>query len=282
MYRAPFEAFLACLSTARMRGNISEIRWSLVSVSMVVAVLASGVLSARRSLVAVCGVVYALLIASLGEIIWEDFCGHAKAITGVAVFGIMLLKIDPSSFRRGAVQLALLANLFVGLERNVIIPIAAPFGYNEISAAQRQIASLNPPTGDQSPTDSDCRSKVVWINATSDYDVAVPWYLRKVHREQMPLTIDVVNESSVPWIGNRTGENAVRVGIQLLDGERIVCETRGDLPRDVMPGETVRVSTGILVRRPGQYVLRIGLLQEGRHWFKDLGQTDVLAPLVVR
>lgn len=282
LYGPPFASFLSCLEMARMKGAISEVRWSLVSACAVFVTLVSGILSSRQSLLAVCAAVYALLIACLGHIIWEDFCGHSKAITGVAIFGIILLHIDQNSFRRAALQLALVANLYVGLERNVIIPLAAPNGYHEFEAAQLEAAMKSPPTAEQAPTHSDCRSKIVLVNASPEYVVPAPWYLRGVHRGMMPLTVDVTNESSIPWIGNRTGDNAVRLGVQLSDGKRVI-ETRANLTRDVMPGETVRLQAVVCTgRRPGPHVLRIGLVHEGRHWFRDLGQTDVVEKIMIR
>lgn len=282
LYGAPFAAFFSCLESARMKGRVDEIRWSLSSMSVVATVLFSSILTMRRSFLCVCAAVYALLIASLGPIVWEDIGGHSKAVTAVAIFGIMLLSIDQNAIRRAALQLALLANLFVGLERNVILPLTAPGGYHEFTAAQDEIKNQSPPPAEQPPTKFDTRSKIVWVNATSEYAASVPWYLRPVHRGVLDLTVDVTNESTIPWIGRRSGAGAVVIGVQLLDGKRVVVESRAVLPKDVMPGETVRLNAAIFAGRPAARTLRIGLVQEHHHWFAELGQKDVIADVTIR
>jgi hypothetical protein len=89
------------------------------------------------------------------------------------------------------------------------------------------------------------------------------------------LDVVVTNESSVAWPAS-TSQAAGRVAVQTrwrIAGESEPKYEGSPVPlaRDLAPGETVRLKVEALTRRPGAQQIEIGLVQEGRGWFDDLG-----------
>ena len=87
----------------------------------------------------------------------------------------------------------------------------------------------------------------------------------------------VTNVGSEVWTAAVPGEGCIRLGYQLRDASGAVCfEGRRDLRADLAPGATAEVLVAVPTpRRAGDYELRVGMVQEGRHWFSDASGAPV-------
>ncbi len=90
------------------------------------------------------------------------------------------------------------------------------------------------------------------------------------------LQCDVMNAGDTLWISrSNTDLGVVRLGVVLCDENRRLIERdylRLPIPRDVAPGDVVRLEEDIpLPARPGVYLLRLDMVDEGITWFAGVG-----------
>ena len=101
----------------------------------------------------------------------------------------------------------------------------------------------------------------------------------------MSLRIEVRNAGASRWATMSHTARPVRVGVQLLDGERRLIDrnyARHSLPNDVSPGQGCLMAvTFSAPEAPGQYAVKIDLVAEGVAWFETLGTTPAIHPIVV-
>jgi ubiquinone/menaquinone biosynthesis C-methylase UbiE len=115
------------------------------------------------------------------------------------------------------------------------------------------------------------------------------------HREMLKLKATVRNSGDAPWMSwgsflagdplNQGEGGYVNLGVKLMrpDG---TCEdpdfSRGKLLDDVLPGETAEVTClAKAPAAPGEYGLKVDLVQEGVAWFEDMGSTPLHRKLTV-
>jgi hypothetical protein len=94
------------------------------------------------------------------------------------------------------------------------------------------------------------------------------------------LTLTVRNDGDTVWLRQTAdGTGRVRIGIQLKNlqgGTLNEHYLRLDLPRDVPPGETVKLTAMLpAIGRAGEYNLEIDGVAEGIVWFKDVSHRAV-------
>ncbi|MEW6273133.1 MAG: hypothetical protein AB1689_27970, partial [Thermodesulfobacteriota bacterium] len=99
--------------------------------------------------------------------------------------------------------------------------------------------------------------------------------------------LEVSNDGGAPWPGlaaARTYTVALQARWRDAASGRIVLEEEPvPLARDLAPGEAMRAQVDALAPPPGDYVLEIGLLQDGVGWFAESGGTGMLRfPVGVR
>ena len=107
--------------------------------------------------------------------------------------------------------------------------------------------------------------------------------------ETVPVALTVTNIGTAPWRSRLRAEpdtHQVRIGLQLLDAASRVIDkdfARVDLARDVVPGESCRVSGAFEApASAGDYGLKIDLVAEGVTWFEPVGTSAEIRPLRVR
>jgi SAM-dependent methyltransferase len=113
-----------------------------------------------------------------------------------------------------------------------------------------------------------------------------PPTLRARTGEACRLEVDLVNSAETAWLREgRHGSGYVRLGVQLLDGAGEILDrdhARAGLPRDMPEGASARVVLELAAPdRPGRYVLRFDLVNEGVGWFGEGGSRVVDVPLEV-
>ena len=95
-----------------------------------------------------------------------------------------------------------------------------------------------------------------------------------------------IRNESFRALSSRSGENPDFASYHWLDRAHapVVADgARSPLPRDVAPGEEIEIALQILVPDgPGDYVLAIDLVQEGKAWFSDAGTATLDIPFRVR
>lgn len=104
--------------------------------------------------------------------------------------------------------------------------------------------------------------------------------------EPWPATVEVHNLSPLTWpaLGRPDGTMRIALGYRWLDaaGETIVAEGRTLLPQDLPAGSAVLLQPQVQrPPRPGTYLLRLDLLQEGVTWFAERGGEAILREVVV-
>jgi hypothetical protein len=104
--------------------------------------------------------------------------------------------------------------------------------------------------------------------------------LRARPGETCGLDVDLVNTAETVWLREgRHGKGYVRLGAQLLDaaGQTLSRDhARAELPGDVPEGASTAVTVELVAPdRPGRYVVRLDLVNEGVGWFGDGGSPVV-------
>lgn len=98
--------------------------------------------------------------------------------------------------------------------------------------------------------------------------------------EQVPFEATLRNTGDTLWLREVCPEGGyVMLGGHLFDEQRRLFargHLRAELPRDVAPGEEVRVQARLLLpARPGRYRLRLDLVDEFVAWFEQVGSPAV-------
>jgi hypothetical protein len=89
-----------------------------------------------------------------------------------------------------------------------------------------------------------------------------------------PLTVEVRNDGAAPWpaqTSHAEGRVAVQVRWRVPGQDVKYADTVTPLGRDLAPGETARIEIPVVPPGRGPVELEIGLVQQGRGWFVDLG-----------
>ena len=105
--------------------------------------------------------------------------------------------------------------------------------------------------------------------------------------ETATLQVTVKNIGNEPWPNKGLdGKEIYRVGLgfQWLDSTGKVIQNGGTvLPNDMMPGSSVTLDLKILApSKPGNYVLRLSMLQEQIAWFIDKGAEPLVFKVEVK
>jgi hypothetical protein len=95
------------------------------------------------------------------------------------------------------------------------------------------------------------------------------------------LTIEIKNTSDFTWRNDSI--NSVRVGYhyygQDVDASDYDGTMRTELKNNVAPGETIKVDMLINdIKQPGNYVIQIDLVLEGKYWFSSKGMEMIESP----
>ncbi len=107
------------------------------------------------------------------------------------------------------------------------------------------------------------------------------------HRAGTPMALDLrvrnLSQRAFPHTASY-GRRLVRVGAQLLDADRVVCDqdfARAALPHALEAGEWQDVRMEIPPLEPGRYHLKLDLVSEGIDWFESCGSEVTLRELRV-
>jgi ABC-type polysaccharide/polyol phosphate transport system ATPase subunit len=94
---------------------------------------------------------------------------------------------------------------------------------------------------------------------------------------RMRVWLELENRGDTVWRSHLPGgRGIVMLGGRLFRAEECLGETeRAFLPRDVFPGETVRVELKFVLPGPGRYRVELDLVDEGVCWFADRGSTPL-------
>lgn len=126
-----------------------------------------------------------------------------------------------------------------------------------------------------------------------DEALKVVLYLSKVPTtigvgEQRVLQLKVRNAGGAVWpaLGAEDGKFWVKLGDRWLDEktEKVLMDDgRSLLPNDVAPGEEVEMPLIVTApKKPGDYILEIGMLQEHVAWFQEKGASAVKIKVAVK
>ena len=116
----------------------------------------------------------------------------------------------------------------------------------------------------------------------------MPVSTRSTNRWSMPCCRFWVHAKSNSVVGRPPCCRAPLVsnGFESASAARSIAIRRcsvGGLPRDLAPGEDIEVSLRIVTPdAPGDYLLAIDLVQEGKAWFSDAGTPTLDIPFRVR
>ncbi|MDP6490838.1 MAG: methyltransferase domain-containing protein [Kiritimatiellia bacterium] len=115
------------------------------------------------------------------------------------------------------------------------------------------------------------------------------------HREMLRIKATVRNSGDTPWMSwgsflasdplNQGEGGYVNLGIKLMRPDGTCADpdlSRGMLLADVMPGDTAEITClAKAPAEPGEYGLKVDLVQEGVAWFEDMGSTPLHRKLTV-
>jgi SAM-dependent methyltransferase len=103
-----------------------------------------------------------------------------------------------------------------------------------------------------------------------------------------PIVIDatVANTGTAVWLP-WGGYGGVAIGAHLYDASGTLvnfdlhCESLADPPREILPGETVRLRVALPPQEPGRYRLELDGVAAGVTWFAQVGSRPVTLPVEV-
>jgi 2-polyprenyl-3-methyl-5-hydroxy-6-metoxy-1,4-benzoquinol methylase len=106
----------------------------------------------------------------------------------------------------------------------------------------------------------------------------------------MPITIEatVTNSGTATWLSPRAGRGGVRLGSHLYDSHGglltfdHVCEDLTQPPRDIAPGETLRVFLTVPPLSPGRYKIELDCVASHVKWFAQVGSRPPVVTLEVQ
>jgi protein tyrosine/serine phosphatase len=104
--------------------------------------------------------------------------------------------------------------------------------------------------------------------------------------ERMEVRVRARNESPGPWVLTEDQARGVKLGVKLLDAATaswIDYDRHGHRDQTVAPGETLMLDVAIWApRTPGEYELKLDMVDEHVTWFEDQGSRPFSRKLTVR
>ncbi len=106
-----------------------------------------------------------------------------------------------------------------------------------------------------------------------------------VSGERMDLRVRARNESPGPWVLTSDEARGVKLGVKLLDRNAtwIDYDRHGHRNQIVGPGETLTLDVAIWApQEPGEYELKLDMVDEHVTWFEDQGSIPLSQKLIVK
>ena len=104
--------------------------------------------------------------------------------------------------------------------------------------------------------------------------------------ERMDVQVRATNESPGPWVFSSDDKRGVKLGVKLLDAGStswVDYDRHGHMDRTVGPGETIELDVAIWApRTPGEYELKLDMVDEHVTWFEDQGSEPLVQKIIVR
>ena len=104
--------------------------------------------------------------------------------------------------------------------------------------------------------------------------------------ERMEVRVRATNESPGPWVFSSDDKRGVKLGVKLLKAGNAVWvdyDRHGHMDRTVGLGETIELDVAIWAPgTPGEYELKLDMLDEHVTWFEDQGSEPLVQKLIVR
>ena len=269
----PFVAAMREFAQAVMSGDVKDMFYLGCATALIGSVLWCAVRLRHESVVAAATIPYILLIAATGSVVWADASGYYKAISALVVVALLLARHQGTFILRVAIILMVVTGIPSTINRLVRkMPHLSP-----VAIDPEQIARplLHMPRAGRAAAIAAPREEVA-------LEMLSPARLHRplpalLSRKLALVNASVTNAGSEVWTAAVPGEDCIRLGYQLRDASGVVCfEGRRDLRADIAPGATAEFLVAVPTpRRAGDYELRVGMVQEGRHWFCDASGTPV-------
>lgn len=105
-------------------------------------------------------------------------------------------------------------------------------------------------------------------------------------RERMDVRLRVVNESPEEWVFTSDERRGIKLGVKLLppgSTSWLDYDRHGHMERTIPPGETLELDVAIWApATPGEYQLKLDMVDEYVAWFEDQGSAPLVRTLSVR
>jgi hypothetical protein len=104
--------------------------------------------------------------------------------------------------------------------------------------------------------------------------------------ERMDVRVRVTNESPEKWVFSSDERRGVKLGVKLLapgSSSWLDYDRHGHMKRTLSSGETLELEVSIWApATPGDYVVKLDMVDEHVAWFEDQGSAPLVRALVVR
>ncbi|MBC7931416.1 MAG: hypothetical protein H7Z38_12710, partial [Rubrivivax sp.] len=204
----------------------------------------------------------------------QRFTRTVEALRGRRVYSLTLtdeLKPSLEALRR--------RRLAVGEIRNLTVPF-----FSARTRIAMSLIEVFPPERRETPLRAPDTPDVTEATAPLDDDAFVaglsvsdlPATMQPGQRAAIRVAVKNASEFVWPARGRKDSVYVIGVGDTWFaaDGETLVnsLDGRSTLPRDLWPGESAEMTLQIVApKEPGEYVLEVGMVQEGVAFFKDKG-----------
>ena len=203
----PYYMMIRYLKINFRNGNWLELQLLAVTVFTMLVVTFVVVRNFRRlPLALVLTLPYLLMTTALGKAIWEGYGSHMRIAGASVIVGLLLTSVDNTILLRLMLALQAIAGVDQQAHLRVLQPsLMSPSLLRE----QPEMIAPLPPGVPDNPLLNDFRSAVEWVDAPDVCRREYHGAFDLVHRELMPITVAVTNQSEMTW---RPGKGRIRCG----------------------------------------------------------------------
>lgn len=278
--------FVEHLTIAINSKNIGEIVGNIIYVITILGSIFICIFYGRKKWIYLSIIPFTILLGSFGPTVMSHYSGYLKGISSLyALIPIVIADSGtPITLNRKEIMSCFgnINKMITGLcACFLVIVFGTGIVYTEFHANNLMITRyLAPVSADTTTTPLKQISSEITLNANNgEMWVDIPYaniFMKNNH--YTILNINVKNTSNETWHyqPNESGSGAVLMSYQwfragnmdevYLDGYRT------SLGKNVEPGETVTMDMYVqMPKDPGQYILRLSLVQEGVLWFYIVG-----------
>lgn len=249
---------------AIQNSSVAEVIWKQTAVLLIFISLFLCWKNSKKLPILYAVIGYILLTACLGTTIWFDYSGYMKSMGSIIAVIVILLPFEKNFL----LKLFIILLAVAGMYNNFQIKKDAMYSKHEmVTTAQFDQSENNEPLKDFSTT-----IKLIEMpKQLGNYH----GIFRAFHRSVEKFKISITNTTHQAWYPlPLDGKNSINASYHWYDssGKKLLYDgIRNPILQKINPGQNIEMEIKVMIPPPGDYILRITMLQEGVAWFYQAG-----------